>query len=348
MSGNSKDENAGAGERLAKRMARAGLCSRREAERWIDEGRVKIDGKKVRPPAPLVTADTHITVDDKPLAAAGKTRMWRYHKPKGLICTSNDPEGRKTIFDALPKSLPRVLTIGRLDLNSEGLLLLTNDGEMARKLELPSTGWTRRYRARIFGTPDDTSLAALANGITADGIKYGPVHARVESSRGDNSWLSVSLQEGKNREIRRVMEHLGFRVNRLIRVGYGPFQLGKLERGLVEEVTAKVVAEQTGGEVKPRLKPQPPRTKPPAIYTRTKESLEKRSPEKRPSEKRSGLKRPVAKRPASTSPTSTSPTSTRPTSTRPASTRLASTRPAVRKSPLKTSGPKIADRRRKT
>jgi 23S rRNA pseudouridine2605 synthase len=326
------------GERIAKRLSRAGICSRREAERWIEDGRVRVDGKKILTPATLVTAASQIVVDGKPVAEPERTRLWRYHKPDGLVCSTNDNDGRPTIYDKLPSTLPRVMTVGRLDLRSEGLLLLTNDGELARKLELPSTGWTRRYRARIFGTPDDASLAALANGITADGIKYGPVHARVESSRGDNSWLSVSLQEGKNREIRRVMEHLGFRVNRLIRVGYGPFQLGKLERGLVEEVTAKVVAEQTGGEVKPRLKPQPPRTKPPAIYTRTKESLEKRSPEKRPSEKRSGLKRPVAKRPASTSPTST----------RPASTRLASTRPAVRKSPLKKSGPKIADRRRKT
>lgn len=311
------------GERIAKRLSRAGICSRREAERWIEDGRVRVDGKKIQTPATLVTAASHIVVDGKPVAEPDRTRLWRYHKPDGLVCSNNDSDGRPTIYDKLPSTLPRVMTIGRLDLRSEGLLLLTNDGELARKLELPSTGWTRRYRARIFGNPDDASLAALANGVTADGVKYGPIHARVDSTRGDNSWLSVSLQEGKNREIRRVMEHLGFRVNRLIRVGYGPFQLGKLERGQVEEVTAKVVAEQTGGEVKPRLKPQPPRNKPPAIYTRTKESSDKRPSEKRASENRPGAKRPAAKRPAPK-------------------------RPAARKSSPRKSGPKIADRRRKT
>lgn len=246
MSGISKDENAGAGERLAKRMARAGLCSRREAERWIDEGRVKIDGKKVRPPAPLVTADTHITVDDKPLAAAGKTRMWRYHKPKGLICTSNDPEGRKTIFDALPKSLPRVLTIGRLDLNSEGLLLLTNDGELARKLELPETGWSRRYRVRVYGSVDIKRLENLSRGVTIDGVRYGPIKATLDSSQGANSWLTLTLKEGKNREVRRVLESVNLTVNRLIRTSFGPFQNGQLKPGEVEEIPGKVLREQMG------------------------------------------------------------------------------------------------------
>ncbi len=280
------------GERIAKRLSRAGICSRREAERWIEEGRVRVDGKKILTPATLVTANSNIVVDGKPVAEPDRTRLWRYHKPDGLVCSTNDKDGRTTIYERLPATLPRVMTVGRLDLRSEGLLLLTNDGELARKLELPATGWTRRYRARIFGNPDDASLAALANGITADGVKYGPIHARVDSTRGDNSWLSVSLQEGKNREIRRVMEFLGFRVNRLIRVGYGPFQLGKLERGEVEEVTAKVVAEQTGGEVTPRLKPQPPRSKPPAIYTHQKTDQAEKAPSKRPAEKRPGGKKP--------------------------------------------------------
>jgi len=252
------------GERLAKRMARAGLCSRREAERWIEDGRVQIDGKKVRPPAPLVTADTMITVDEKPLGAAPKSRMWRYHKPKGLICTSSDPEGRKTIFDDLPKSLPRVLTIGRLDLNSEGLLLLTNDGALKRRLELPANAWTRRYRARVYGRPDPRKLADLAQGVRVDGIDYGPIRAELERQTTSNAWLKMALTEGKNREVRKVLEHLGLAVNRLIRVAYGPFQLGRLPRGAVEEVPAKVLAEQLG-EAGPRkigtakAKPKPTR-----------------------------------------------------------------------------------------
>jgi 23S rRNA pseudouridine2605 synthase len=234
------------GERLAKRMARAGLCSRREAERWIEDGRVKIDGKKVRPPAPLVTADTQITVDEKPLGAAPKSRMWRYHKPKGLICTSSDPEGRKTIFDDLPKNLPRVLTIGRLDLNSEGLLLLTNDGELARKIELPATGWSRRYRVRVYGKVELKRLESLSRGATVDGVRYGPIKAKFDSAQGANSWLTLTLKEGKNREVRRVLESLDLTVNRLIRTSFGPFQNGLLKPGEIEEVPGKVLREQMG------------------------------------------------------------------------------------------------------
>lgn len=234
------------GERLAKRMARAGLCSRREAERWIEDGRVKIDGKKVRPPAPLVTADTMITVDEKPLGAAPKSRMWRYHKPKGLICTSNDPEGRKTIFDDLPKNLPRVLTIGRLDLNSEGLLLLTNDGDLARRIELPSTGWSRRYRVRVYGKIELKRLEGLSRGVTVDGVRYGPIKAKFDSAQGANSWLTLTLKEGKNREVRRVLESLDLTVSRLIRTSFGPFQNGQLQPGEVEEVPGKVLREQMG------------------------------------------------------------------------------------------------------
>ncbi len=250
------------GERIAKRLSRAGICSRREAERWIADGRVKIDGKTVTTPATLVTDASRIVVDGKAVAAPDRTRLWRFHKPDGLVCSTSDPEGRPTVFEKLPPDMPRVMSVGRLDIRSEGLLLLTNDGDLARRLELPSTGWTRRYRVRIFGNPDDAALAELANGVTVEGIRYGPIQARLDSSRGDNSWLSVSLQEGRNREIRRVMEHFGYRVNRLIRTGYGPFQLGKLERGEVEEVRAKVVAEQTGGAAKPRLLPKKPARKP--------------------------------------------------------------------------------------
>ncbi len=234
------------GERIAKRLARAGLCSRREAERWIAAGRVDVDGRTIDTPATIVTAETRIKVDGKPVGAAEKARLWRYNKPAGLICTNNDPEGRRTIFDALPKTLPRVLTIGRLDLTSEGLMLLTNDGELARRLELPSTGWTRRYRARVFGRIDEDALARLEKGVTIDGVRYGGVRARLERVQGANSWLAVAIKEGKNREVRRVLEHLGLTVSRLIRVAYGPFQTGHLKFGEVEEVTGKVLREQLG------------------------------------------------------------------------------------------------------
>jgi 23S rRNA pseudouridine2605 synthase len=250
------------GERIAKRLSRAGICSRREAERWIADGRVRVDGRKIDTPATLVTDASRIMVDGKPVAAPDRTRLWRYYKPPGQVCSTSDPEGRPTVFDNLPSDMPRVMSVGRLDINSEGLLLLTNDGELARRLELPSTGWTRRYRVRVFGNPDDQALAALANGVTVEGVRYGAIQARLDSARGDNSWLSVALQEGKNREIRRVMEHFGYRVNRLIRIGYGPFQLGKLVRGEVDEVSAKVVAEQTGGAATPRLRPKKPDRKP--------------------------------------------------------------------------------------
>jgi len=243
-------ETAKTGDRIAKVIARAGICSRRDAERLIEEGRVSVDGKVLTTPAFVVGPDASITVDGKPLAAPERTRLWRYHKPAGLVTTHKDPQGRRTVFDALRQQLPRVISVGRLDLNSEGLLLLTNDGALARRLELPETGWTRRYRVRVHGTPDPKQLAALAKGITVEGVQYGPIQASVDRAVGSNTWLSVALKEGKNREIRNVMEHLGFAVSRLIRIAYGPFQLGHLAPGGIDEVSPKVIAEQTGVKAK--------------------------------------------------------------------------------------------------
>jgi 23S rRNA pseudouridine2605 synthase len=238
------------GERIAKRLARAGLCSRREAERWIAEGRVSVDGKKLTSPAISVTETSHIIVDGKPLPEVERTRLWRYHKPSGLVTSHKDPQGRPTVFERLPEGMPRVISVGRLDLNSEGLLLLTNDGELARRMELPSTGWVRRYRVRVHGTPDLAQLAALERGVTVEGVAYGPIKALLDRQQGSNAWLTVSLKEGKNREIRRVMEHLGWTVSRLIRIAYGPFQLGLLEPGQTDEVPARVIAEQVGDKGK--------------------------------------------------------------------------------------------------
>ncbi|MEQ9815763.1 MAG: pseudouridine synthase [Azospirillaceae bacterium] len=233
-----------AGERIAKAMARAGLCSRRDAERWIADGRVSVNGRAVSSPALNVTENDRIVVDGKPLPEKEATRVWRYHKPAGRVTTHRDPEGRPTIFDDLPTGMPRVITVGRLDLSSEGLLLLTNDGALARHLELPATGWTRRYRVRAHGRPDEARLKALSRGVTVDGVAYGPVQAVFEKQQGANAWLTVALREGKNREVRRVMESVGLEVNRLIRLSYGPFQLGNLPRGGVEEVSRRVLKDQ--------------------------------------------------------------------------------------------------------
>lgn len=229
------------GGRLAKRMAGAGLCSRREAESWIADGRVKVNGKKILSPALNVTEKDAVVVDGKLLQARDETKLWLYHKPSGLVTTHKDPEGRRTVFEALPKTMPRVISIGRLDLNSEGLLLLTNDGTLARKLELPSTGWIRKYRVRVYGNITTSMLAEMRKGVSVDGINYGGIEAVVDSTKGGNSWLTVSLREGKNREIRKVFEHFGCTVNRLLRLSYGPFLLGSLEKGEVKEVTQKVL-----------------------------------------------------------------------------------------------------------
>jgi len=234
------------GERIAKVMAHAGLCSRREAERWIAEGRVRVAGKILDTPAFTVSDLSTVRVDGKPLPASETTRVWRYHKPPGLLTTERDPEGRPTVFERLPAGLPRVMTIGRLDMSSEGLLLVTSDGALKRHLELPATGWTRRYRARVYGRIDPAKLAGLAGGITVDGMRYGPIQAQLERQDGANAWIAIGLREGKNREVRRVMEHLGYSVNRLIRTAYGPFQLGGLPRGATEEVPVRVLREQLG------------------------------------------------------------------------------------------------------
>jgi len=240
------------GERIAKVIARSGLCSRREAERLIAQGRVCVDGKVLTTPAVVVGPDSTITVDGQPLPQPERTRLFRYHKPPGVLTTTHDPQGRPTIYDTFPPSVPRLMPVGRLDFNSEGLLLLTNDGALKRHLELPATGWLRRYRVRVFGQPTPAALRELAKGVTIDGIRYGPIDAAIDSIKGSNAWLTVSLHEGKNREIRRVMEHLGLRVNRLIRIAYGPFQLGTLPRGAAEEVPQRILRDQLGGVLAPR------------------------------------------------------------------------------------------------
>ena len=238
-------------ERIAKLLARAGLCSRRDAERWIAEGRVSVDGQVLTTPAVSVTADNDVRVDGKPLPPPERPRLWRYHKPAGLVTSHRDEKGRPTVFDALPKELPRLISVGRLDLSSEGLLLLTNDGTLSRRLELPSTGWLRRYKVRVHGVVEPERLATLGKGITIAGVSYGPIRAELERVQGSNAWVTFTLREGKNREVRRVLEHLGLQVTRLIRLAYGPFQLGNLARGAVAEVPRKVLAEQLGNGAPP-------------------------------------------------------------------------------------------------
>ncbi len=242
------DQEPGAkaqGERIAKFLARAGVASRRDAEVIVSEKRVRLNNAVVTHPATFVADGDIVTVDGKPVGVQReRTRLFRYHKPEGLMVTHKDPQGRPTVFEKLPAAMGRVVSVGRLDLNSEGLLLLTNDGALARQLELPANAWTRRYRVRAFGAPDSAELAALINGITIEGERYGPIEAGLDSRKGDNVWLTVALKEGKNREVRKVLAHLGLQVSRLIRVAYGPFQLGTLPRGAVEEVAPKVLREQ--------------------------------------------------------------------------------------------------------
>ena len=239
----------GEGDRIAKVMARAGLCSRREAEDWIAEGRVAVNGGTISSPAINVTARDRITVDGKPLPRRERTRLFLYHKPAGLLTTSADPEGRPTLFDALPKGLPRLMSVGRLDIGTEGLLLLTNDGGLARELELPETGWVRRYRVRAHGHVSQDELDTLRDGVTVDGIHYGPVEAALEREQGANVWISFAIREGKNREVRNVLAHLGLSVNRLIRVEFGPFGLGELPEGEIEEVETSNLRAQLGPRI---------------------------------------------------------------------------------------------------
>ncbi|MGA7806217.1 pseudouridine synthase, partial [Bradyrhizobium sp.] len=237
------------GERIAKVVSRAGLASRRDAEAWITEGRVTVNGRVINSPALDVTANDVITVDGKPLPPRERTRLFLYHKPRGLMTTHADPEGRPTVFDNLPEGLPRLISIGRLDFNTEGLLLLTNDGGLARTLELPETGWLRRYRVRAHGEVTQAQLDQLKQGIEVEGIKYGSIDATLERDQGANVWLVFAIREGKNREVRNVLAHLGLEVNRLIRVSYGPFQLGEVAEGQVEEVKTRVLREQLGEKI---------------------------------------------------------------------------------------------------
>jgi 23S rRNA pseudouridine2605 synthase len=237
------------GERIAKVVSRAGLASRRDAEEWIVQGRVTVNGRMINSPALDVTENDVVTVDGKPLPPRERTRLFLFHKPRGLMTTHADPEGRPTVFDNLPEGLPRLISIGRLDFNTEGLLLLTNDGGLARALELPDTGWLRRYRVRAHGEVTQGQLDELKKGVEVDGVKYGPIDATLERDQGANVWLVFAIREGKNREVRNVMAHLGLEVNRLIRVSYGPFQLAELTEGAVEEVKTRVLREQLGEKI---------------------------------------------------------------------------------------------------
>ena len=235
--------------RIAKALARAGLCSRREAERWVAQGRVSVNGEVLASPARDVGPGDRILVDGQELPTPEPLRLWRYHKPKGLVTTHRDPEGRKTVFQTLPEYLPRVVSVGRLDVNTEGLLLLTNDGALARHLELPATGWRRRYRVRAHGAISQEALDRLKDGIELGGVRYGPIEATLDKPQGSNVWLTIGLREGKNREVRTILDHLGLTVNRLIRISFGPFQLLDLEPGGVESVRRRVLIDQLGRQV---------------------------------------------------------------------------------------------------
>lgn len=252
------------GDRIAKVLSRAGIASRRESERMIEAGRVSVNGKAISSPALNVTTKDRITVDGKMLAEPEPPRIWLYHKPLGLVTTERDEKGRKTVFDALPEDMPRAMSVGRLDINSEGLLLLTNDGGVKRKLELPSTGWVRKYRVRVKGVPDEATVEPLRKGVIIEGERFLPMSVVIDRQQGANAWLTVGIREGKNREVRRAMEHVGLAVNRLIRISYGPFQLRDLAPGAVEEVKARVVRDQLGlstkGQAVARKKPVRRRT----------------------------------------------------------------------------------------
>ncbi|MFN7039144.1 MAG: pseudouridine synthase [Alphaproteobacteria bacterium] len=231
-------------ERISKIIARSGYCSRRAAEEIISAKRVKLNGNIVETLGTKADYKDIILIDNKPIDAKDESRLWLYNKSKGLITTHKDPNGRKTVFEALPENMPRVISVGRLDFNSEGLLLLTNDGELARFMEMPQTGWRRKYKVRVFGNIDNLNIKELTSGVTIDSINYKPIEIELENQKGDNSWFIVTLKEGKNREIRKIFEHYGLKVNRLIRIAYGPFQLGNLSVGEVKEVPKKILNDQ--------------------------------------------------------------------------------------------------------
>ncbi len=307
------------GERIAKVIARAGLASRREAEVWIAAGRVAVNGAVISSPALNVTTSDRIVVDGAPLRARERTRLFLYHKPRGLVTTHSDPEGRNTIFRALPKGLPRLISVGRLDINTEGLLLLTNDGGLARILELPATGWLRRYRVRALGRVQQDALDRLRGGITIDGIHYGPIEASFDREQGANVWLTFGIREGKNREVRKVLETLGLKVNRLIRVAFGPFELGDIDDGAVKEIETAELRGKLGEQIaadagadfdaplvieEPKLPPRHPggRTREPRDQRKMKGEHKERSSHRRGSQQpqrrdRSGGPRPSRPRP---------------------------------------------------
>lgn len=276
------DEIKKTGDRIAKVIARAGLASRRGAEKMILDGRVTVNGLVISTPALNIISSDKIVVDKIPLPSAETTRLWKYNKPIGLVTTEKDEKGRKVVFDNLPINLPRVMSVGRLDLNSEGLLLLTNDGELKRKLELPATGWTRKYRVRINGLPTPEILDKLKNGITVDGEKFRPMAITIDRQQGSNAWLTISIKEGKNREIRRAMNELGFKVSRLIRISYGPFRLEELKANEVEEIKLSVLKSQLGSLFNLQTDQKEPSTQIKRTIRRKKKPLpDSRNPSKR-------------------------------------------------------------------
>jgi 23S rRNA pseudouridine2605 synthase len=292
MTGKSRPQGrAKSGERIAKVMARAGLCSRREAEAWIAAGRVAVNGEAIASPALDLTPHDRVTVDGLPLRQRERTRLFLYHKPRGLVTTNADPEGRPTIFDSLAKNLPRLLSVGRLDIGTEGLLLLTNDGGLARVLELPETGWLRRYRVRALGRITQHDLDALRDGVTVEGIHYGPIEATLDREQGANVWLTFAIREGKNREVRNVLEHIGLQVNRLIRLSFGPFQLGDLAEGATEEVKTRALRDQLGERITAQAncdfsapiveRAQEPAPTPPRTERAARRAPDERAPERR-------------------------------------------------------------------
>lgn len=334
------------GERIAKVLSRAGISSRREAERLIELGEVKVNGKTITSPALNVTAKDKITVRGEPVGQPEPPRLWLYYKPEGLVTSASDEKGRDTVFDHLPEDMPRVMSIGRLDLNSEGLLLLTNDGELKRKLELPSTGWLRKYRVRVKGNPTEPEIEPLRKGITVDGDRFQPMEVKIDRHQGANAWLTVGLREGKNREIRRAMNHIGLTVNRLIRISYGPFRLNELQPGEVEELKPRVLREQLG-LADPEEAPKPVRKlapRPGKSGTRSTGPGEDRAkPTGKPLKPGEGLKqlsdawkkatRPAAgkaARTASDGPAQGRPARERPTTDRPARPKGAPSRPGPR------------------